>query len=36
MGIVGAFAVDKDGKEHTLTFIASPCNNTGIENGVVK
>lgn len=29
MGIVGAFAVDSEGKEHTLTFIASPYNNTG-------
>ena len=29
MGIVGAFAVDSTGKEHTMTFIASPYNNTG-------
>ena len=29
MGVVGAFAVDSTGKEHTLTFIASPYNNTG-------
>lgn len=29
MGIVGAFAVDSEGKEHTLTFIASPYNNSG-------
>ena len=29
MGIVGAFAVDTEGKEHTLTFICSPYNNSG-------
>ena len=36
MGIVGAFAVDKDGKEHTLTFIASPYNNTGTRKWCCK
>ena len=29
MGIVGAYAVDTEGKEHTLTFICSPYNNSG-------
>lgn len=36
MGIVGAFAVDANGKEHTLTFIATPFNNTGTRKWCCK
>ena len=36
IGMVAAFATDSDGKEHTLSFLRTPWNNTGIYKWVCK
>ena len=36
MGLVAAFATDSSGKEHTLSFIRSPWNNTGAHKWLCK